>query len=137
LIVLDTNVIAALMRRDGPILDWLDTQPQQSVWTSAISVYETRFGIEILAVGRRRRELERVFEDFLEEDIGGQVLPFDTLAAESASRVAAERRRIGRTIEIRDVQIAGIVLARTATLVTRNVRHFSGIGLSVVDPWSA
>jgi len=137
LIVLDTNVIAALMRRDKPILDWLDSQPRQSIWTSSISVYETRFGIEILAAGRRRRDLERAFRGFLEEDIDGRVLPFDTSAAESAARVAADRRRDGRPIEIRDVQIAGIVIARKATLATRNVRHFEGIGLTLVDPWSA
>ena len=136
MIILDTNVIAALMRRDAPIVDWLDTQPRQSVWTSSVSVYETRFGIEILAVGRRRRDLERTFEGFLREDIGGRVLPFDTPAAESAGRVAAERRRTGRTIEIRDVQIAGIVIARKATLATGNVRHFAGIRLSLIDPWS-
>lgn len=136
MIILDTNVIAALMRSEAAIVDWLDTQPRQSVWTSSVSVYETRFGIEILAAGRRRRDLERTFEAFLKEDIDGRVLPFDILAAESAGRVAAERRRTGRTIEIRDVQIAGIVIARKATLATGNVRHFAGIGLSLIDPWS-
>lgn len=125
------------MRRDAPVVDWLDTQPRQSVWTSSISVYETRFGIEILAAGRRRRDLERTFEGFLSEDIVGRVLPFDVPAAHSAGRIAAEQRRTGRTIEIRDVQIAGIALARNATLATRNVRHFETLGLQLIDPWSA
>jgi toxin FitB len=122
------------MRREAPIVDWLDTQPRQSVWTSSISVYETRFGIERLATGRRRRGLEEMFKGFLEEDIEGRVLPFDTRAADAAGRVAAERERAGRTIEIRDAQIAGIVIARNATLATHNTRHFESIGLSLIDP---
>lgn len=134
MIILDTNVIAALMRREAPIVDWLDTQPRQSVWTSSVSVYETRFGIELLAAGRRRRGIEQMFEGFLKEDINGRVLPFDATAAEAAGRVAAERQRAGRMIEIRDAQIAGIVIARKATLATHNVRHFDGIGLPIVDP---
>lgn len=47
------------------------------------------------------------------------------------------RRRAGRPVEIRDVQIAGITAARKATLATRNRRHFEGLGINVVDPWSA
>ena len=56
-------------------------------------------------------------------------------AAQAAGRIAAERRSAGRTVEIRDVQIAGIVDARKATLATRNTRHFEGCGLMLVDPW--
>jgi toxin FitB len=34
-----------------------------------------------------------------------------------------------------DTQIAGIALARRATLATRNVRHFDDLKISIVDPW--
>jgi toxin FitB len=62
-------------------------------------------------------------------------VPFDRPAAEAASLVAAKQRRAGRPTEIRDVQIAGIVAARKATLATRNTKHFEEIGLMVVNPW--
>lgn len=65
------------------------------------------------------------------------MLPFDSPAAEAAGRLAAERRLAGRPMEIRDVQIAGIAKARKATLATRNVRHFKGCGLVLVNPWPA
>ena len=64
------------------------------------------------------------------------MVTFDQAAAEAAGRIAAERRRAGRTVEVRDVQIAGIAAARKATLATRNLRHFEGFGLALVDPWS-
>jgi predicted nucleic acid-binding protein len=137
-ILLDTNVISALMRRDPDpiVVAWLDRLPPESVWTTSITVFEVRLGLELLADGQRRRVLEEAFAKALEEDFESRVLPFDQTAAQAAGRIAAERRRAGRTVEIRDVQIAGIAAARKATLATRNRRHFEGLGLVLVDPWS-
>jgi predicted nucleic acid-binding protein len=137
-IVLDTNVVSALMvsEPDPSVLAWLDGLPPESVWTSSVTVFEIRLGLEILAEGRRRRHLEEAFAKTLEEDFESRVLPFDETAAQAAGRIAAERRRAGRPVEIRGVQIAGIVSARKATLATRNIRHFEGCGLMLVNPWS-
>jgi predicted nucleic acid-binding protein len=137
-ILLDTNVISALMQRDGDrvVVAWLDSQPPESIWTTSITVFEIRFGLENLASGRRRRSLEKEFERMLEEDFEGRVVAFDESAAQAAARIAAERRRLGRMIEIRDLQIAGIAAARKAAIATRNVRHFEGLGPQLIDPWS-
>ena len=139
MILLDTNVVSALMRRDADarVVAWLDGQPAESVWTTSITVFEVRLGLELLATGRRRRLLEEAFSLALAEDFEGRVLPFDEPAAQAAGRLAAERRRAGRSVEIRDVQIAGIAAARKATLATSNPRHFAGLGLELVDPWTA
>src|SRR5262245_39469511 len=109
---------------DPVVVAWLDSQPPESVWTTSVTVFEIRFGLEILGSGRRRRSLEDAFALMLEEDFEGRILSFDEPAAESAARIAAERRRLGRPVEIRDVQIAGIAAARKAAIATRNVRHF-------------
>ncbi|HEX7708132.1 MAG TPA: type II toxin-antitoxin system VapC family toxin [Thermoanaerobaculia bacterium] len=139
MIILDTNVLSALMRQEPApdVVAWLDRLPPESIWTTAVTVFEIRFGLQILESGRRRQSLERAFAAALAEDFDGRVLPFDQPAAEAAGRIAAERRRVGRTIEIRDVQIAGITIARKASLATRNTRHFEDLGLSLIDPWSA
>ena len=139
MILLDTNVISALMRReaDAGVVTWLDAQPPESIWTTAVTVFEIKFGLEIMVSGRRRRQLEDAFEAMLEEDFEGRVIPFDEVAARAAARLAAERRRGGRPVEIRDVQIAGIAVARKATIATRNLRHFEGLGPALIDPWSA
>jgi len=108
-IVLDTNVLSALMQREPPaeVVGWLDEQPADSIWITAITVFEIRFG----------------------------VLGFDQSAAIEAGRMAARQRRGGRPVEIRDVEIAGIVAARRCALATRSQRHFEGLGLSLIDPW--
>ncbi len=138
MIILDTNVISALMRSepDKVVVRWLDALPPESLWTTAITVFEVRLGLEILAAGRRRRLLEAAFAAALTEDFEGRVLAFDHDAAQAAGGLAAERRRAGRTVEIRDVQIAGIAIARKAAVATRNLRHFEGLGLDLLDPWS-
>jgi predicted nucleic acid-binding protein len=138
LIVLDTNVLSALMRReaDAVVWAWLDGLPAESVWTTSITVFEVRFGLEQMTSGRRRRSLEAEFRALLTDDLEGRVLPLDIGSADAAGALAADRRRAGRPIEIRDVLIAGIAIARKATLATRNTRHFQGIGLSLVDPWA-
>jgi predicted nucleic acid-binding protein len=137
LILLDTNVLSALMQRepDQTVVAWLDEQPSESVWTTAITVFEVRIGLELLAKGRRRSQLEQKFDRLLTEDLDGRVQLFDRAAAEAAGTIAASRQRAGRTVAIRDVQIAGIASSRKATLATRNVRHFGGLGVRLVNPW--
>ena len=139
MIVLDTNVVSALMRReiDHTVVAWLDDQPPESVWTTAVAVFEIRFGLGILADGQRRRRLEDAFEHVLADDFEGRVLAFEQAAAQEAASVAERRRQAGRPVEIRDAQIAGIVAARRATLATRNTRHFDELGIALIDPWAA
>jgi toxin FitB len=137
-ILLDTNVLSGLMQSvpDQQLVEWLDDQPVESIWTTAITVFEVRMGLELLAPGRRQRRLEQAFEQLLAEHLEGRIQTFDQAAAMAAGTIAASRQRAGRALEIRDLQIAGIATARRASVATRNVRHFEGLGLDVIDPWS-
>jgi toxin FitB len=136
-IILDTNVLSALMQAesDSAVIDWLDDQPTESVWTTSITVFEVRTGLELLGSSRRRHQLEAAFDQLLVDDLDGRVLPFDTTAANAAGTVVAGQQRLGRSVKIRDAQIAGITLARRATLATGNTKHFRDLGASLVDPW--
>ena len=139
MIILDTHVLSALMRTapDAEVVAWLDRQPAESVWITSITIFEVRFGLAVLPRGRRRRALEGAFARLLEDDLENRVLDFDAAAATSAASLAADRQRAGRPADMRDTQIAGIALARHATLATRNVRHFADLNVPVVDPWTA
>lgn len=137
MIILDTNVLSALMRTapEAQIVRWLDHQPAESIWITAITLFETRLGLALLPRGRRRQSLESAFDRVLQEDLENRVLDFDSAAAIEAAALAAARQRAGRTVDMRDTQIAGIALARRATLATRNVRHFQDLRVTVIDPW--
>jgi toxin FitB len=139
MIILDTNVLSALMLRQSPldVAAWIDQQPRTSVWTTTVTIFEIRYGLALMPSGRRRSERELMFKRALEEKLEGRILPFDEVAAEEAAILSAARQRSGRSVELRDTMIAGIALAQRATLATRNVRHFDDLTVPVVDPWQA
>jgi toxin FitB len=137
MIILDTNVLSELMLEhpNPAVANWLDREPHLSVWTTSITVFEIRFGLHSMHAGRRLAQRVSAFERILAEIIEERFAPFDSVAAERAAELAAEREKRGRPGELRDTMIAGIVLASHATLATRNVRHFDDIAKSVVNPW--
>src|SRR5208283_3242414 len=136
MIILDTNVLSALMRQspDKNVIAWLDKQPRTSVWTTSVTVLEVQFGLQIMALGKRRSLLIQAFEAVLDK-IGYRVAPFDTAAAQQAGDLMAPRQKKGHPGDLRDTMIAGIVLAHHATLVTRNIAHFEDLSVPVINPW--
>lgn len=139
MILLDTNVISALMqqRPDDAVVRWLDGLPAESIWTTSVTVFEVWTGLELLETSQRRRRLELAFTQLLAEDLDSRVQTFDQSAAVAAAGLAARGSREGRPVEVRDVQIAGIAVARKATLATRNIRHFRDLGVELINPWDS
>ncbi len=139
MILLDTNVVSALMRAepDPAVVKWLDKQPASSIWVTSITVMEIRFGLLGLPASRRRGTLTQLFEKILEDLIEGRIAPFDMQAGIHAADLMASRKPTGRPGDLRDTMIAGIALASRATLATRNTRHFADVAVPVVNPWEA
>jgi len=139
MIVLDTNVLSALMRAepDRPVVRWLDRLAAESIWTTSITVFEVQFGLEVLPAGERKAALCNAFDQVINEDLRGRILDFDARAATVAGKIAAKLRALDHPVDMRDAQIAGIITARRATLATRNVRHFVDAGIPVIDPWNS
>ncbi len=137
MIVLDTNVLSALMRQtpDQNVIAWLDRQPRTSIWTTSVTILEIRFGLQIMATGKRRSLLVHAFETMLDK-MGHRIASFDNAAAIQAANLMADRQRKGRPGDLRDTMIAGIVLARHAILATRNTSHFEDLSVQVVNPWT-
>ena len=97
MIVLDTNVLSALMRAvpEAVVVKWLDRQPAESIWITSITLFEARLGLALLPKGRRRQSLELAFGRLLEEDLENRVLDFDPDAAAEAAALAAARQKAG------------------------------------------
>ena len=71
----------------------------------------------------------------LAEELERHVLDFDRASAIGAGEISATLHGLGRPVEVRDVQIAGIVSVRHATLATRNFKHFQDTSISLINPW--
>lgn len=138
MIILDTNVLSALMRQipESKVISWLDRQPRNSIWITSVTVLEVRFGLQIMQAGKRQTLLLQSFEEFLQK-IGERVAAFNTDAARHAADLMATRHKKGRPGEFRDTMIAGIAIAHHATLATRNAVHFQDIPVPLVNPWLA
>lgn len=136
MIVVDTNVLAELMRLEPEhaVVRWSVAQTASDLYTTAITVAEVLYGIERLPAGHRRELLRasaaEVFATFAEN-----VLPFDAGAAEQYPLVVTTRDRLGRPIDGFDAQIASICRSGGMALATRNVKDFDHTGVDVVNPW--
>ena len=137
MIVLDTNVVSALMMpgMNAGIISWLDRQPASVIWITAVSLLEVRSGLFLLPDGRRKSGLLEQFDRLLSDVVADRILPFDRNAAETAAILSAQRVAVGRVIDRMDTLIAGIVVSRRATLATRNIRHFSDLDVPLINPW--
>ena len=137
MIILDTNVLSALMRSepDKAVMHWLDEQVAESIWITSITLFEARFGLALLPEGAHRQQLTVRFDDLMVSDLENRVLLFDQAAARRAADLAAQRKNAGRPVDMRDTFIAGIALARSARVATRNSRHFDDLPGMVINPW--
>ncbi|HTU42377.1 MAG TPA: type II toxin-antitoxin system VapC family toxin, partial [Candidatus Aquilonibacter sp.] len=135
--ILDTNVVSEFMLRSPSpkVIGWLDRQPRSSLWTTAVTIFEIRLGLQIMPSSKRREVLNQRFDEVLAR-INEQIVPFDTDAAQEAAFLMASRKMQGRPRDLRDAMIAGIVLSRRASLATRNAAHFDDISAALIDPWN-
>ena len=139
MIVLDTNVLSEALRPvpEPAVLDWLAKQPRASLFTTTVTQGEVLYGIRLLADGKRRRGLWDAAKKIFSEDFEGQVLNFDSDAADTYAEIAASRRMAGKPISQFDAMIAAMARSRGASLATRHAKDFEDCRIDIVDPWTA
>ena len=139
MIIIDTNVISELLRPtpEPAVEEWLGEQDGLSIYLTAISEAELRYGVAIMSSGKRRDGLGVAIDRILRDDMAGRILPFDSAAARAYADIAASRRSAGKPISQADCQIAAIARAHTAPVATRNTPDFEGCGIDLINPWTA
>ncbi|MCG8504324.1 MAG: type II toxin-antitoxin system VapC family toxin [Sphingomonadales bacterium] len=139
MIVLDTNVLSELMRpAPAPEVErWLGACGDDRLVTTVITVSEIEYGLARLPDGRRRKDLEDRFGALTGPGFDFTVLPLEEQSARLSGRLRQLREAQGQPASAADMMIAAICKLQDAALATRNVRDFQGIGLALIDPWSA
>jgi len=139
MIIIDTNVISELLRLNPePAVEaWLGAQDGLSIYLTAISEAELRYGVAIMSNGKRRDGLAIAIDRILRDDMAGRILPFDSAAARAYATIAATRRSAGNPIAQADCQIAAIAHAQGAPVATRNTPDFKDCGIDLINPWTA
>ena len=137
MILLDTNVVSELYRPapHASVVAWFNAQDNDLLYLCAPVLAELRFGMERLEAGRRKEALGAAIERLESEIYRDRILPFDVTCVAPYGRLVAARQRAGRTTQQMDAFIAAIAVANGAILATRNVEHFEGFGLELINPF--
>ncbi|KUZ44018.1 plasmid stability protein StbB [Burkholderia territorii] len=138
MILVDTNVISEPLRREpsGAVIEWLDAQIVETLFLSAISLAEMRFGVAALPAGRRRDWLDQSIEQRVLPLFRGRILPFDDAASKAYASLRAKARAAGHALAPADGFIAATAAANGLIVATRDVAPFEAAGLRVIDPWA-
>lgn len=137
MILLDTNLISEPLRPapDPKVVAWIDAQPVQTLFLSAITVAELRLRIASLPAGRRREVLRERIETQVLPVFTGRVLAFDLAATQSYVDLQAAAGKKGHIITLADACIAATALAHGMSVATRDVSPFTAAGVTVINPW--
>ena len=137
MIVLDTNVISEPLRPapENRVTEWIDAQALETLYLSAITVAELRFGLAALPAGKRRDRLQASLEKQVLPLFVGRVLPFDMSASQAYSELMAKARAAGLAIGAADGYIAATAKVNGMMVATRDVSPFKAAVLDVINPW--
>ena len=139
MILVDTNVVSEPLRPEPErrVVDWLDAQALETLYVSAVTVAELRFGVRCLPAGRRRERLHGGLERRVLPMFAGRVLAFDLAATEAHAQLMAEARSAGRAVAASDGYIAATAVANGMAVATRDTAPFEAAGVEAVNPWTA
>lgn len=137
MILLDTNVVSEPLRHapEARVIEWIDAQPLETLYLSAITVAELRAGVALLPAGKHRAALHENLEKRVLPIFVGRVLPFDTACTNAYAELLAKVRAAGRAVETADACIAAVAIANGFTVATRDTSPFQAAGLTVINPW--
>jgi predicted nucleic acid-binding protein len=137
MMLLDANVISQVMKPDGDQRprDWLDGRDPLELFIGAPVLAELRYGALILSNGGKRDMLLAACDE-IERKFERRILPNDAASAHRFAALRAQMCSQGRALPVVDGMIAAIALDHALTLVTRNLRDFEGLGLTLVDPFA-
>ena len=139
MILIDTNVISELWKAEPnpDVLAWMDAQAVETLYLSAVTVAELRFGVAAMPEGKRRS----IYQERLEKEVlpafTGRVLPFDLAASRAYADLMAGARLTGKAIGKADGYIAATASACGLMVATRDISPFEAAGLKWVNPWEA
>ena len=131
--LVDANVLSEPTKPapDARVVDWL-RQNESRIAVDPIILGEIRFGIYLLPAGKRRRRLERWFNEGVSRLF---CLPWEATTGLRWAKLLADLRASGQSLPIKDSLIAATALVHGLIVVTRNTRDFDKTGVETLNPF--
>jgi toxin FitB len=136
--LLDTCVVSELIR-PAPLkslVDWINSQQEEHLFMSVLTLGEIRKGIDRLPEGVKRTRLENWLDTDLRLRFAGRWLPVDEEASERWGLISANADSLGTGLPVIDGLIAATALVHGMTVVTRNVADLRSTGVPIFNPWA-
>ena len=135
--LIDTNVISEFVKPvpSLKVKSWFEAADPESLFASVMTFGEIRLGIEDLAVGKRRTELEQWLDEGVPDWFQDNLLPVTKAIADRWGQIIIQAKRKGITVATADGLIAATAIEHGLTLATRNVKDFAGMAVSLLSPW--
>lgn len=133
MILLDTNVVSEPLRPlpSQAVVAWINAQPLETLFLSAITVAELRAGVSLLPAGKRRSALQDALERRVLPLFAGRVLAFDMGCTPACAELLARGRSKGASIAMADACIAA---THRLMVATRDTAPFEASGVEFIDP---
>ena len=135
--LLDTNVVSELRKASlgpsgSPVSGWVNSQQEDSLFLSAVSVLELEIGIQRME--RRDARQGAILRSWLDQKLlpsfEGRILAFDLAIARRCANLHIPDPRPKL-----DAMIGATALVHGMTVVTRNVTDFEKMGVAILNPW--
>ena len=138
MIILDTNVVSALMqpRRNSRLDAWVRANESEGLFICVTTVYEIEFGLARLRKPEPKRMLHDAWNGVLRQFPQERILVVDRIAAKYGAEIKAGVTGTRDHADNCDCLLAGVAITCQATLATRNLKHFPRDRLKIVDPWT-
>jgi tRNA(fMet)-specific endonuclease VapC len=133
-LVLDTNVVSALMKGDPGVLQRLKQRSKGEVSVPQPVLAEIAYGIERLPKSKRKEVLQERF-DLVRSELARAT--WSDEVSECFGRIKAMLEKKGQRIEDFDAAIAAHALAIDAVLVTANLDPMTRVPGLTVEDWAA
>ena len=136
--LVDTNILSELTKpTPAPPVENFLRQSKDRVFVSVFSIGEIRKGIASLPVSNRRATLEDWLDNEIMPWFRDRVLPVTLAIAEHWGDLAAQLKAKGRSRPVVDAVLAATAFKHDLVLVTRNVKDFEDLGVTILNPWEA
>ena len=135
--LLDTNVISEL-RRPRPaakVVAFVASQPLASLFISAVTLAEIRYGIEKVPEAIRRAELNDWLTHKVRPMFDQRILEISEDVMFKWRLLVEEGRKAGHTFSQPDLIIAATALHHGLTVVTRDTADYERACVAMLNPW--
>lgn len=119
------------------VTDWIEAQNDNRIFASVITIGEIEKGLTANRDPKQQAFLENWLQTDLLPWLEGRILPVSQAIAERWGILEGKAKLAGTPLNTADGLIAATAFEHETTVVTRNVKDFEGLGVSIFNPWGA